>query len=142
MKQIKDKNNKNKPLIEMANILNKILAYMKRDFRLIPLTQIKFAKVDLDDFERVDKFNWYADYCKNTKGFYAKGYDNKKRIKMHRLIMNTPNDLVVDHINHDTLDNRKKNLRNVTKGENNGNNTILFPKKNRKNRKFLGGAGI
>lgn len=32
--------------------------------------------------------------------------------------MNTEDDMVVDHINHDTLDNRKENLRNVTQSQN------------------------
>ncbi len=40
---------------------------------------------------------------------------------MHRLIMNTPPDLVCDHINHNGLDNRKANLRNCTIKQNNAN---------------------
>lgn len=42
-------------------------------------------------------------------------------IKMHRFIMNCPRDKVVDHINHNTLDNREYNLRVVTQFENNQN---------------------
>lgn len=37
---------------------------------------------------------------------------------MHRDVLDVPNDLVVDHINHNGLDNRKENLRICTKGEN------------------------
>lgn len=37
---------------------------------------------------------------------------------MHRVIMNAPPHLQVDHINHDTLDNRKHNLRLVTPPQN------------------------
>ena len=42
-------------------------------------------------------------------------------IKLHRYIMNCPEDMVVDHINHNTLDNRKENLRICTKKQNERN---------------------
>lgn len=40
---------------------------------------------------------------------------------MHRLIMNTPIGLTVDHIDHDGLNNQKTNLRNCTMKENSMN---------------------
>jgi len=40
---------------------------------------------------------------------------------MHRHIMNAPSNMLVDHINHDGLDNRRENLRLCTKGENGWN---------------------
>lgn len=40
---------------------------------------------------------------------------------LHRRIMNPPDGMTVDHINHDTLDNRKKNLRICTRSQNNWN---------------------
>jgi len=43
------------------------------------------------------------------------------RIYLHRVIMAPPEGFVVDHINHDILDNRKANLRNVTYSVNNYN---------------------
>jgi hypothetical protein len=40
---------------------------------------------------------------------------------LHRVIMNCPENLVVDHINGDCLDNRKENLRICTQAENTRN---------------------
>ena len=40
---------------------------------------------------------------------------------MHRLILNAPKDVTVDHINGNTLDNRRVNLRLATLSQNNKN---------------------
>ena len=91
----------------------------------IPLTQGKVALVDDEDFERVNAFKWCADWSYSTKSFYARRKEKKKTIFMERLIMQTPNNMTCDHINHDTLDNRKNNLRNCTRAEN-ARNRRLF----------------
>jgi len=91
-------------------------------FRRIPLTQGKYAIVDPEDYERLNKYKWYA--SKGGSTFYAvrsawDGINKKKRtIKMHREIINPPHPLVVDHINRNGLDNRKTNLRPATKSQN------------------------
>ena len=46
---------------------------------------------------------------------------NGKQYLLARLLMNTPDELEVDHINHDTNDLRKCNLRNCTKEQNSYN---------------------
>jgi group I intron endonuclease len=66
------------------------------------------------------------DFCKNYKwGIntinYASTTIDGKTISMHRLLMNPTKDLVVDHINGNTLDNTRKNLRICTKQQNNRN---------------------
>ena len=80
--------------------------------RRIPLTQGKFATVDARDYYRLSKFNWYAVIAQNT--FYAARTQSGKSIKMHRFIMDAPEDLFVDHIDHDGLNNAKGNLRLCT----------------------------
>ncbi len=94
-------------------------------FRRIPLTRGKHAIVDPEDFERLNKYQWQA--SKGSDTFYAarsvwdKVNKKKSTIKMHREIICPPHPLVVDHINHSGLDNRKANLRPATKSQNNIN---------------------
>jgi len=99
-------------------------------FRRIPLTQGKYAIVDPEDFERLNKHKWHANKAKNT--YYAVRRvhiaNNKwKHIKMHREILDPPDHLFVDHINHHGLDNRKANLRTATPMQN-AYNRIHFRK--------------
>lgn len=60
----------------------------------------------------------------NSEGYAARSQtlDGKKRtIYMHRALLDPPSGLVVDHINHDPLDNRRANLRLATPSQNNAN---------------------
>lgn len=71
----------------------------------------KFAKVDDEDYDKVLSLgSWNY-----TPAGYAchSSHRDMKSIKtfMHRFIMEAPKGMEVDHINHDTLDNRKSNLR-------------------------------
>jgi hypothetical protein len=78
--------------------------------KLIELTQNKVAIVDDDDFELVNKYKWH--YSKASKNYgRAKSTSG---IAMHRLIMKAEKGQEIDHINGNTLDNRKTNLRFVT----------------------------
>jgi hypothetical protein len=79
--------------------------------------------IDTDDLCKISKYNaWFVFYSRNSQGFYAQAHyklnGKIKSIQMHRLIMNPEYGELVDHINHDTLDNKKKNLRIVTNAEN------------------------
>jgi hypothetical protein len=101
-----------------------ILEIVPSRTREIPLTQGQVALVDEDDFERVNAFKWQAVWEKRTKSFYAvhvTNRPNRTTIQLSRFIMQTPKDLMCDHINHDTLDNRKCNLRTVTVSQNSMN---------------------
>lgn len=93
----------------------------------IPLSQGRFALIDIEDFDRVNEFKWFFNvktkksgwgYAQTNKHIYlSKGKYTNKTIYLHRFIMNAGN-LVIDHINGDTLDNRKCNLRVVSQGMN------------------------
>lgn len=88
-------------------------------FRRIRLTRGKYAIVDAEDFERINKGKWHVRKDRNT--YYAVGRKcpgNRKLFLMHRVILNAPDSLWVDHINYNGLDNRKANLRLVTPAQN------------------------
>jgi hypothetical protein len=58
----------------------------------------------------------------NTLGYCCRSeYPSNSKIYMHRIIMRPPEDMVVDHINHNRHDNRRCNLRIVTKQQNHWN---------------------
>jgi hypothetical protein len=88
----------------------------------IPLSQGQFALIDDIDFERVNQHKWHAFYHKDTKSYYACHTPNyASPIYMHRFILKAKKGKTLDHINHNTLDNRRKNLRPVTRTQNNLN---------------------
>lgn len=89
----------------------------------IKLTQNQYAIIDDSNFLELSQFNWYAKWEKKTKSFYAgrnvKDERNKwSSITMHRQILKPNMNCFVDRINHNTLDNRKKNLRLVNRSQN------------------------
>jgi hypothetical protein len=84
--------------------------------RRIPLTRGLFAIVDAEDYPRLSRYTWFAEGT--DKNCYAVHKENGRSIKMHRQIMNAPDNLVVDHIDHNGLNNRKENLRVCTFAEN------------------------
>ncbi len=92
--------------------------------KIIQLTQNKVAIVDDEDYEELNKFNWT--YIKSTYTYYASrnDYKNNKVVGMHRVVMNCPKGMEIDHINGDGFDNRKSNLRICTRSQNNYNNRI------------------
>lgn len=91
----------------------------------IPLTQGQVTTVSDHRFDYLNQWSWIAVWSKFTQSYYAARWEGKgifrKKIYMARVIANTPDGMLCDHINHNTLDNTDSNLRNVTKLQNNIN---------------------
>lgn len=89
--------------------------------KFIVLTNNKIAIVDDDRYDALMKFKWRA--VQRHGGYYAKTtiYRNGKRIdiSMHRFVAQTPHGLVTHHDNRISLDNRRRNLINMTKDNHN-----------------------
>lgn len=87
----------------------------------IPLTLGMVAIVDDTDAAAVQQYKWHA--SKTSDGhYYARGYvqqgDKWVKVYMHRFLTGVSRGAVVDHINGDTLDNRRDNIRVCTQAEN------------------------
>jgi len=86
----------------------------------IPLSRGLVALVDDEDLFLVAGKKWHV----SSRG-YACRHEGRRPtreyVRMHRLILGTPNGVSVDHINGDRLDNRRANLRIATQFQNVGN---------------------
>lgn len=98
----------------------------------IPLTQDKWAIVDAQDYEVLQRFNWFAVRRNRAGGeslWYAcsmtKVNDKRAMQYMHRVILGaTDRSVTVDHVDHTHfggLDNRRANLRLATQADQNRN---------------------
>lgn len=117
-------------------------------FKRIPLTQGQFAIVDDADYEWLSKFKWFA--IKTNQIFYAarksKRINGKQyKISMAREILGLKrgDKRQADHIDHDTMNNHRLNLRAVTHQQN------TFNKKNPKGyswnkniKRYVGAIGL
>ena len=78
------------------------------------------ALIDDEDYELVSRYRWYL--CKDLRTSYALTWrwSPKRRIsvRMHRLLMDAPAGMDVDHVDHDGLNNRRANLRLCTRAQN------------------------
>lgn len=94
----------------------------------IELTQGQIALIDDQDYDYLNQWKWYAQWALSNNSYYAQRsirIELKRTLQfMHRVILERKigRELYkgeqVDHINHDTLDNRRENLRLATRSQN------------------------
>ena len=101
----------------------------EKDYVVGTVKDLTFT-IDIEDFEKIRYRSWSLD-----KDNYLKAKFDNKTIRMHRMLMDCPDEFQVDHIDGNVLDNRKNNLRIVTKTENSRNR---HTKKIKKSSQYIG----
>lgn len=88
--------------------------------KTIELTQGFTTTVDDEDYKNLSYFKWYA--LRGEKGVYAARRNvrgqSPKIILMHRFLTEAPEGMEVDHIDNNSLNNTRSNLRLATKSQN------------------------
>ena len=100
---------------------NKII--IKKNYAELIIISPKYGKIitliDLEDVDKIKNYTWGVRYDKKMMSFYINcSKFNGKNKALHRYITNCPKNMIIDHINHNTLDNRKKNLKICTHNDN------------------------
>ena len=107
--------------IVKVNLALEMLVVLKNKYKIFGDTTVIYINyknktyeclIDTSDLELVSKYSLrltttgYARYTKRING-------KPTSVLLHRVLAKTPKNVMVDHVNHNRLDNRKSNLRNV-----------------------------
>lgn len=107
-----------RPVVYGSDIYGKTIGIIK-------LTKGQISIIDLEDVNLVGQYNWFAhsrptkyktEFCASRNVPTDAG--KQKTMRLHRFIMNCPCGMEVDHLNGNSLDNRKNNLKIVNHHEN------------------------
>lgn len=86
------------------------------------------ALIDADDFEKVSSFAWHLRKTDVAGLYYATAHpvvngktQRNGSIEMHVAVLGRKSGFIIDHKNHNGLDNRKENLRWATTSQNAAN---------------------
>ena len=74
---------------------------------------------DIKDYDKIKDIYWFIDGAG-----YVAGWNGERLVRIHRIILDVPASMVVDHINHNPRDNRNSNLRICTQHQNSMNQIL------------------
>lgn len=90
----------------------------------ISLTHNQITCVDNKDYDWLMQWPWYAQYSRTTRSYLARSHGKL----MHRVILGISSEYDIDHKDHNTLNNQRRNLRLCNDSQNGGNRRKHIPK--------------
>lgn len=94
----------------------------------VELSKSRVALIDESDAWLIGRCSWCSTENGRNPHVYAKGRPPEllgRFVRMHRYLIGVDSALLCDHINGNTLDNRRCNLRLVTTSQNNMNQVVV-----------------
>lgn len=89
------------------------------DFCYITIRGGRKVLIDKADYAFLSRFKWFP--LKSASSTYVVARHIRKQIthtiRLHRLLLNAPSWIKIHHINHNTFDNRRSNLQQLTERE-------------------------
>ena len=102
--------------------------YVVMDVKKPKSNEVLKVLLDIDDLEKLKELNlpWHSGWVPNIQNYYIMATQRykendksiQKTIYLNIIATDPPEGMKVDHINHDSLDNRKRNLRVISNEEN------------------------
>ena len=100
---------------------------VQNEYCILRVTSKKYGEfdflIDKNSIEKCKLYHWhvskYYGECKGDYYYASANMENKRKVGLHRYLMDAPKGKVVDHINGNTLDNRLENLQICSICENN-----------------------
>lgn len=100
---------------------------IENEFAFIFLAYKKEVKIDLEDLNICLNYFWYTDRIEHS---YAKAINENQILLLHRIVSKASKNTYVDHIDGNTLNCSKKNLRICNGKENARNKSSTLGTKN------------
>lgn len=100
-----------------------MLPLTETPYKELVLASGKVLIIDSSDYDKVSKYAWHSKKSRSTYYAVHKSYTSSGSlvIPMHRYILDAPKGSIIDHKNGNGLDNRRANLRFVTRQYNRAN---------------------
>ncbi len=118
LRQRSQANREKSPTYGQPRKVRPVLTVIGPSIAYVELTRGYWSCIEVDDIPLVEKRDWLAVLSDGLP------YATSRKGKMHRLIGKATDDVMIDHANRNTLDNRRHNLRHANGSQNMANRIV------------------